>query len=116
KPVLHNTWYPPTIAAPQASHPATIPQPTQPSQERSTPPIKPDEWDEVYLGVLQTQDAAKLQDLLAHTSPALIMPLNGPCLVSQEVILTRIHRVSYLHYVYDRPSINLKFSVIRGGR
>lgn len=96
-PVIHNTWFPPTIAAPQASHPATIPQPppAQPPQERATPPIKPDEWDEVYLGVLQTQDATKLQDLLGHTNPDLIMPLSGPCLVSQAVILTLVHRVSH---------------------
>ncbi|KAF9452878.1 hypothetical protein P691DRAFT_803161 [Macrolepiota fuliginosa MF-IS2] len=95
-PAMHNTWFPPTIAAPQASHPATIPQPppAQQPQERSTPPIKPDEWDEVYLGVLQTQDAAKLQDLLVHTNPDLIMPLSGPCLVSQAVILTLVHRLS----------------------
>jgi hypothetical protein len=106
KPVLHNTWYPPTIAAPQASHPATIPQPppAQSSQERSTPPIKPDEWDEVYLGVLQTQDANKLQDLLVHTTPDLIMPLNSPCLVSQAVVLTLVHRVSNLHYDYANES------------
>ncbi|KXN90514.1 hypothetical protein AN958_04186 [Leucoagaricus sp. SymC.cos] len=93
-PAMHNAWFPPTIAAPQASHPATIPQPPPAQQERSTPQIKPDEWDEVYLGVLQTQDAAKLQDLLGHTNPDLIMPLSGPCLVSQAVILTLVHRLS----------------------
>lgn len=92
---MHNTWYPPTIAAPQASHPATIPQPppTQTSQDRTPPPIKAEQWDEVYLGVLQTQDATKLQDLLGHTNPDVIMPLSGPCLVSQAVILTLVHRV-----------------------
>jgi len=94
--VIRAPWLPPTIVAPQASHPATIPQPPPPppSQERSTPKTKPDEWDEIYLGVLQTQDAAKLQDLLTHTNPDLIMPLNGICLVSQAVILTLVHRVS----------------------
>lgn len=93
--VMHGPWYSAGIAAPQASHPATLPQPppSQPQSER-TPPIKPEQWDEIYLGVLHTQDAAKLRDLLSHTNPELIMPLNGPSLVSQAVILTLVHRVS----------------------
>jgi hypothetical protein len=88
-------WYSTGIAAPQASHPATLPQPppSQPQSER-TPPIKPEQWDEIYLGVLHTQDAAKLRDLLSRTNPELIMPLNGSSLVSQAVILTLVHRVS----------------------
>ena len=87
-------WFPATIAAPQASHPATLPQPPpQPQSERS-PPIKNEQWDDVYLGVLHTQDAAKLRELLSHTNPELIMPLNGTPLVSQAVILTLVHRVS----------------------
>jgi len=94
-PVMHGAWYSAGIAAPQASHPATLPQPppSQPHSERS-PPIKPEQWDEIYLGVLHTQDAAKLRDLLSHTNPELIMPLNGPSLVSQAVILTLVHRLS----------------------
>jgi hypothetical protein len=95
--VLHPPWFAAGIAAPQASHPATLPQPpqqqSQPQQER-TPPIKPEQWDEIYLGVLHTQDASKLRELLSHTNPELIMPLNGPSLVSQAVILTLVHRVS----------------------
>ena len=98
-PVMHGAWYSAGIAAPQASHPATLPQPppSQPQSERS-PPIKPEQWDEIYLGVLHTQDAAKLRDLLSHTNPELIMPLNGPSLVSQAVILTLVHRVSVLFF------------------
>ncbi|KAL0580223.1 hypothetical protein V5O48_001816 [Marasmius crinis-equi] len=86
-------WFNTTIAAPQASHPATLPLTTQ--SER-TPPIKPEQWDEIYLGVLHTQDSAKLRELLAHTNPELIMPLNGQVLVSQAVILTLVHRLSAL--------------------
>ncbi|KAJ6500470.1 hypothetical protein C8R45DRAFT_863011 [Mycena sanguinolenta] len=93
-PVMHPGWYGPAIAAPQASHPATIPQPPpQPQQER-TPPIKADQWDDIYLGVLHTQDPSKLRELLSHTNPELIMPLNGPTLVSQAVMLTLVHRLS----------------------
>ncbi|TFK67911.1 hypothetical protein BDN72DRAFT_842508 [Pluteus cervinus] len=95
-PVMHSTWFPSTIAAPQASHPATLPQPPQQTatQQDRSPPIKNEQWDELYLSVLHTQDAAKLRDLLSRTNPELIMPLNGPPLVSQAVILTLIHRLS----------------------
>ena len=93
-PVMHGPWYGAGIAAPQASHPATLPQPPpSQTQPERTPPIKPEQWDEIYLGVLHTQDASKLRELLSHTNPELIMPLNGPSLVSQAVILTLVHRV-----------------------
>ncbi|KAJ7445739.1 hypothetical protein B0H11DRAFT_2086645 [Mycena galericulata] len=93
-PVMHPAWYG-SIAAPQASHPATMPQPPpQQSQQERTPPIKADQWDDIYLGVLHTQDPAKLRELLSHTNPELIMPLNGPTLVSQAVLLTLVHRLS----------------------
>ncbi|KAL4268655.1 Enhancer of mRNA-decapping protein 4 WD40 repeat region domain-containing protein [Pleurotus pulmonarius] len=93
---LHTAWYSNSIAAPQASHPATLPQPNPQPQERTpvTPPVKPEQWDEIYLGVLHTQDTTKLRDLLMHTNPDVIMPLNGPVLVSQAVILTLVHRLS----------------------
>lgn len=105
-PVMHGPWYGSGIAAPQASHPATLPQPP-PSQAPSerTPPIKPEQWDEIYLGVLHTQDASKLRELLSHTNPELIMPLNGPSLVSQAVILTLVHRVSLSSLHFGHVSI-----------
>ncbi|KAF7311567.1 hypothetical protein MKEN_01059300 [Mycena kentingensis (nom. inval.)] len=99
QPVMHSghAWYGPAIAAPQASHPAqpppvTVPAPQQ--QQERTPPMKADQWDDIYLNILHTQDPAKLRDLLAHTNPELIMPLNGPTLVSQAVILTLVARLS----------------------
>ncbi|KAF8905988.1 hypothetical protein CPB84DRAFT_1705198 [Gymnopilus junonius] len=95
-PPLQQQWYSP-IAAPQASHPAQIQIPQasipQPQQER-TPPLKPDQWDENYLGVLHLQDPNKLRDLLTRTNPDLVFPLNGAALVSQAVILTLVHRLS----------------------
>lgn len=95
QPQIHQQWYS-GIAAPQASHPATIPQPpaSQPQQER-TPPVKADQWDEIYLGVLHSQDPIKLRDLLSRTNPDVVLPLNSTPLVSQAVILTLVHRVSY---------------------
>ncbi|KAF7295306.1 hypothetical protein MIND_01069900 [Mycena indigotica] len=95
QPVMHAGWYGPPIAAPQASHPATLPQPPpQPTQQERSPPIKAEQWDDIYLGVLHTQDPTKLRELLSHTNPELIMPLNGPTLVSQAVILTLVARLS----------------------
>ncbi|EAU88362.2 hypothetical protein CC1G_05128 [Coprinopsis cinerea okayama7 len=96
---VHQPWF--GIAAPQASHPATIPQPLPQPQPERTPPIKADQWDEIYLGVLHTQDVDKLRDLLGHTNPDLIMPLNGQPLVSQAVVLTLVHRLSSI--VADSP-------------
>jgi len=101
---IHQQWYP-GIAAPQASHPATIPQPPMSSgpQDEKTPPpsvaaaapllSKADQWDELYLGVLTSQDVGKLRDLLARTNPEIVLPLNSAPLVSQAVILTLVHRV-----------------------
>jgi len=91
-PPVQQNWHP-SIVAPQASHPATIPQPPPSERERS-PSIKPDQWDDIYLGVLHTQDTNKLRELLSQSNPDLILPLNGPALVSQAVILTLVHRLS----------------------
>jgi hypothetical protein len=48
----HITWYPPAIAAPLASHLATIPQ-SPPAQEPTPLSMKPEQRDEAYLSVLQ---------------------------------------------------------------
>ncbi|KAH9484164.1 hypothetical protein JR316_0003644 [Psilocybe cubensis] len=94
QPQMHQTWYN-SIAAPQPSHPAQLPQaPVSQSQQERTPPPKPDQWDESYLGVLHSQDPNKLRELLSRTNPDLVFPLNGTPLVSQAVILTLVHRLS----------------------
>ena len=104
QPQIHQQWYS-SIAAPQASHPATIPQPpvSQPQAER-TPPAKADQWDEIYLGVLHAQDPTKLRDLLSRTNPDVVLPLNGTPLVSQAVILTLVHRVSIPTFLHSLRS------------
>ncbi|KAJ3815773.1 hypothetical protein EV368DRAFT_44285 [Lentinula lateritia] len=86
-------WYNHPIAAPQASHPAVPPPPAHP-QSQPSPSIPPDQWDEMYLSVLHTQDTNKLKELIVSTDPELIIPLNGTPLVSQAVILTLVHRLS----------------------
>ncbi|PPQ78521.1 hypothetical protein CVT25_011793 [Psilocybe cyanescens] len=94
QPQPHQQWYN-SIAAPQPSHPAQLPQApvTQPQHER-TPPPKSDQWDENYLGVLHSQDHSKLRELLSRTDPNMVFPLGGPPLVSQAVVLTLVHRLS----------------------
>ncbi|KAF9072939.1 hypothetical protein BDP27DRAFT_1360693 [Rhodocollybia butyracea] len=88
-------WFGHTIAAPQASHPVVPPPPAHPqAQPQRSPSIPPDQWDEMYLSVLHTQDSNKLRELLATTDPEAIMPLNGTSLVSQAVILTLVHRLA----------------------
>lgn len=89
---LQQPWYN-NLAAPQASHPASMPQAPMPPQAERTPPIKAEQWDEIYLGVLHTQDPSKLRELLGASNPDIVMPLNGPSLVSQAVVLTLVHRV-----------------------
>ncbi|CAK5279371.1 unnamed protein product [Mycena citricolor] len=91
-PPMQQQWFnPPPIVAPQASHPPTMPQ--APQSER-TPPMKADQWDEMYLSCLHTQDQGKLRELLAHSNPDVVMPLNGIPLVSQPVILTIVARLA----------------------
>ncbi|TRM62731.1 hypothetical protein BD626DRAFT_498259 [Schizophyllum amplum] len=87
-------WYSSGIVAPQASHPLVPPPPV--TQERMAPPpaMKSEQWDEIYLSTLHTQDLNKLRDLLARSDADVVMPPNGPVLVSQAVILTLIHRLA----------------------
>jgi hypothetical protein len=86
-------WFPTTIAAPQASHPAAPPPATAPNRSQRSPPLIQEEWDDTYLAVLGTQDPRQLRDLLARSNSEVVMPLNGPGPLSQAVILTLLHRV-----------------------
>jgi hypothetical protein len=110
QPQLHQQWYS-GIAAPQASHPATIPQPTATQAQSERSPVKVDQWDEIYLGVLHSQDPTKLRDLLSRTNPDIVLPLNGTPLVSQAVILTLVHRVSFPTLSYFFVHINFHIVV-----
>ncbi|CCM02934.1 uncharacterized protein FIBRA_05049 [Fibroporia radiculosa] len=92
-PAMHAGWFNANIAAPQASHPAVPPPLPQPPVVRSSP-AQSEEWDDTYLAVLGTQDIRQLRELLARSKPDVIMPLNGPTLLSQAVVLTLVHRLS----------------------
>ncbi|KZV85100.1 hypothetical protein EXIGLDRAFT_682093 [Exidia glandulosa HHB12029] len=79
----------------QANHGPPPPH-MQPQQApvRDQVQVSQDDWDEVYLSVLGTQDAGQLRDLLARSNPDIIMPLNGSVPLSQAVVLTLSHRIA----------------------
>lgn len=88
---IHNQWYGPNLPGPPQG--PVIPQLA--SQPVTTPPApKTEEWDDTYLAVLGTQDLKQLRELLARSSPEVIMPTNGPGPLSQAVILTLVHRLA----------------------
>ena len=91
QPGMQRQWL---SATPPASYPA-LPPPTH-----QTPPALSQElWDDTnlsYLAMLRTQDHPQLWELLARTTPEVVMPLMGQSLLSQTVILTLVHRVSFL--------------------
>ncbi|KAG5342201.1 hypothetical protein C0989_004513 [Termitomyces sp. Mn162] len=105
---VHQTWYPPSIAAPQASHPATIPQPPPPPppQQQVIPPQQQtqsesirtpdtnDTWESIFLPAVLSEDLRDLQRLLARTNADVVMPLDRSGPLSQPVILTAMHRLA----------------------
>ncbi|KAH7918211.1 hypothetical protein BV22DRAFT_1200056 [Leucogyrophana mollusca] len=105
-PSMHGSWFSPSIAAPQASHPIAPPPPPPPPMTQRTPPAS-EEWDDTYLGVLGTQDPKQLRELLARSNPEIVMPMNGPGPLSQAVILTLLHRLAAI--VGETPPIDEAF-------
>ncbi|TFK54827.1 hypothetical protein OE88DRAFT_1622996 [Heliocybe sulcata] len=91
---MQGSWYPPPIAAPQASHPVAPPPAAPPVALGQTPPVQNEEWDDTYLAVLGTQDPRQLRELMARSNPEIIMPLTGPTPLSQAVVLTLVHRLA----------------------
>ncbi|KAF5386777.1 hypothetical protein D9615_001668 [Tricholomella constricta] len=107
-PVVHPSWYSSSIAAPQASHPATIPQPPPPpplpqpqpqlkqQPEPKTSPDANDTWESIFLPAVLSEDLRDLQVLLGRMNADVVMPLDRPGPLSQPVILTAMHRLAAL--------------------
>ncbi|KAG6836648.1 hypothetical protein H0H93_005478 [Arthromyces matolae] len=103
---VHQSWYSPPIAAPQASHPATIPQPPPQAQPPVLGPQQPqhpepigtpdtsDTWESIFLPAVLSEDLRDLQRLLSRTNADVVMPLDRPGPLSQPVILTAMHRLA----------------------
>ncbi|KAG5645898.1 hypothetical protein DXG03_005045 [Asterophora parasitica] len=107
-PQVHQQWYSSGIAAPQASHPATIPQPPPPpppSQAQPQPKQQPelknspaanDTWESIFLPAVLSEDLRDLQVLLSRMNADVVMPLDRAGPLSQPVILTAMHRLAAL--------------------
>lgn len=79
-------WYSGTIPT-QATPPSNTSNVTLP------PPSKADDYEELFMTVLGSQDMRQLRELLARSSPEVILPASGKSPLSQAIILTLIHRV-----------------------
>lgn len=89
---------PPAQAQGWYQQPSMANQPTPPSTSTQavnlpTSSSKADEWEEIFMTVLTSQDLRQLQELLARSNPEVILPSNGKAPLSQAVILTLVHRV-----------------------
>ncbi|KAG1723886.1 hypothetical protein EDB19DRAFT_1897994 [Suillus lakei] len=104
----HSTWYPSTIAAPQASHPIAPPQPPPPPPlSQRSPPAVHDAWEDTYMAVLGTQDPKQLRELLARSSPEVVMPMDRKGPLSMAVILSILHRLATI--IAETPPVDEAF-------
>jgi hypothetical protein len=67
--------------------PQTIPQP----QYRHDTPTE--DWEKVFLQALSAPDIRALREVLLNCPADKVMPLNGPPLVTQTIVLSVIHKV-----------------------
>lgn len=105
---MHATWYPSTIAAPQASHPIAPPQPPPPPPlSQRSPPAQHDAWEDTYMAVLGTQDPKQLRELLARSSPEVVMPMDRKGPLSMAVILSILHRLATI--IAETPPVDEAF-------
>lgn len=94
---LHNQWYAPPLSGSHGNGQSGLPQSASQNVMQQPPPPtgpRPEEMDDTFLAVLGTQDMKQLRELLARSTPDVIMPTSGTGPLSQAVILTLVHRVS----------------------
>ena len=72
---------------------AQQPAPPRAQSPRDTPT---EDWEKVFLQVFSSPDSRTLIKTLAHCPAEQVMPLDGPLLVSQTVLLSIIHKVCSL--------------------
>jgi len=92
-PLSNTSWYTSNVPPPHSNLPPAQQQQQNPQVVRDTNSQEED-WDEVYLRVLGTQESRQLRELLGRSNPDVIMPLNSAGPLSQAVILTLIHRIA----------------------
>lgn len=96
---LHNQWYGPPLTGSHGNGQSGLPPSASQNVMQQPPPPtgpRPEEMDDTFLAVLGTQDMKQLRELLARSTPDVIMPTSGTGPLSQAVILTLVHRVSHL--------------------
>lgn len=82
-------WYQQPSMANQPTPPSTATQ----AANLPTSSSKSEEWEEIFMTILASQDMRQLQELLARSNPEVILPSNGKAPLSQAVILTLVHKV-----------------------
>jgi hypothetical protein len=75
-----------------AAHGFPVPQP--PVQQSQYQQDRPEEWEKAFLTALSSPDIRPLRELLAQCPADKVMPLNGPLLVGQTIVLSVIHKVA----------------------
>lgn len=82
------------------SHPFQTQQqaPPPPAQYRRDTPTE--DWEKVFLQALSSPDIRSLREILAHCPADKVMPLSGPLLVGQTIVLSVIHKVCSLWYSF----------------
>ena len=84
-------WYGSPVTSHHSSHSQM--QAISQSPSSQTTSGRTEDWDDTYLAVLGTQDLKQLRELLARSSPDVVMPNSGNGPLSQAVMLTLVHRV-----------------------
>ncbi|KIJ37730.1 hypothetical protein M422DRAFT_33619 [Sphaerobolus stellatus SS14] len=82
-------WYSSGSLPTQATPPSNVSNVNMTSQSSKT-----EEWEEVFMTVLGSQDLRQLRELLARSNPEVILPSSGKTPLSQAVVLTLIHRLA----------------------
>ncbi|KAF8522117.1 hypothetical protein BU17DRAFT_87217 [Hysterangium stoloniferum] len=82
--------------------PTSLPgQPTPPSTAQ-VPNVTPggsktnEEWEEIFMSILGSQDLRQLRDLLSRSKAEVVLPAGGKGPLSQAVVLTLVHRLASL--------------------
>lgn len=82
----------------------TIPQP----QYRHETPTE--DWEKVFLQALSAPDIRSLREVLLNCPADKVMPLNGPLLVTQTIVLSVIHKLA--GYLVEVESIDESISLL----
>lgn len=85
-----NQYAPPPQQLPVHPVPAPLANVQMPQYRHDTP----EDWEKVFLQALSNSDIRALRETLAHCPADKVMPLNGPLLVGQTIILSVIHKLA----------------------